>query len=161
MRKYNHYILIYSDYSQGKRIGYHISDTEDKTELMSEIIEKLKKEYFKLNFGLHFLQNESDTWESVVEYDNFFEDIYIVKSVNQLRKRIKKSLIIRDSDIFKIYEWEKYKKENKEKSENEKIIDYSIDSSSYFKITKDVPSFLQSINNIIKNKEKHLKNGKN
>lgn len=151
---YNHYVIIYSDYNEGRRIGYHIKDTKNKIQEVTAAINKLKKEDPKLNFGLHFLQTESETWASVVESDSFFKDIYIAETLKELKKMIKKSLIIDNDDILKIYEWDKLRKEKKDNIDKEKIIDYSINSSSYFKNDKSIPIILKLVEETIKKKEK-------
>ena len=151
----NHYIIIYSDYSCGKRIGYHIQDTENKTQEVIKVINKLKKENSKLNFGLHFLQTEAETWASVIESDSFFKDIYITSSLKELKNLIKKSVIINNNDIFKIYEWSKLKKEENNKIDKENIIDYSINSSSFFKDKQNINIIFNKIYKVIEKKDKN------
>lgn len=71
-----HFIAIASGYFQGSRIAWHYASEE---KLDKERIKAFMEEAAKQNgvqFGIHKLSTESCDWESVVEKDSFFADIY-------------------------------------------------------------------------------------
>lgn len=71
-----HFIAIVSGYVAGKRIAWHYASTEklDK-EKIALFIEEAKKRNID-QFGMHKLSTDSYDWESVIEKDSYFEDVY-------------------------------------------------------------------------------------
>ena len=70
-----HYIIMSSSYSNGKRIAldYPIKEIEEYTKLkviVPKIIEKCGED---VSISTHFIDTDSEKWESVVEKDYFFK----------------------------------------------------------------------------------------
>ena len=55
----------------------------------------------KFSYSTHYVCTLSDTWESVVLYDPFFEDVYVVESEEELLYLLKKDLQITGLDVAK------------------------------------------------------------
>ncbi|MDQ0353032.1 putative phage-associated protein [Alkalibacillus filiformis] len=74
---FEHFILLHSDYSEGKRIAFHqVHKSVDGLKDFKELTDTLKSYYPELSFGFHHVKTDAKTWESVVEYDKFFEDVF-------------------------------------------------------------------------------------
>lgn len=88
-KMYHHFILLHSDYSKGRRIALHKSDTsiENLSDFL-HIMNNLKGEFPHLSFGFHHLQTESRKWPSVQEYDMFFSDVFAVNDVEAFARLI-------------------------------------------------------------------------
>lgn len=73
---FEHFIILYSDYKSGRRIAYHQSDSSISGifDVMG-LMRGLQKEFNHLTFGFHHLQTPGDSWESVINYDKFFNDV--------------------------------------------------------------------------------------
>lgn len=86
---YHHFILLHSDYNEGRRIAYHQVDTSIK-ELDNFFlsVDYLKGKFPHLSFGFHHLQTESKDWQSIVEYDMFFNDVFPVAGLDAFTKLI-------------------------------------------------------------------------
>lgn len=52
-------------------------------------------------FSTHYICTDSESWESVVSYDAFFEDAYVVESLEELVFLIRKDLKLSGLDIAK------------------------------------------------------------
>lgn len=70
---FRHLIVLSSSYKLGKRIAIHLLDTEDDLVTLDGIT---NLDIFKY-CSVYNVETDSDTWDSVVEYDGFYEDIYI------------------------------------------------------------------------------------
>ncbi|QKY70236.1 DUF4065 domain-containing protein [Lentibacillus sp. CBA3610] len=76
---YEHLILLHSDYSEGKRIAFHqVHKSVLGLKDFKELTDKLKAFYPELSFGFHHVKTDAKTWESVVEYDKFFQEVFPV-----------------------------------------------------------------------------------
>src|SRR5699024_1168643 len=75
-----HFIAISSYYREGKRIGWHYaSDDKLSKEVISVFLRESKERLGEIDFSIHKLITESTEWESVVEKDSFFADVFIIK----------------------------------------------------------------------------------
>jgi len=97
---FHHFIILHSDYSEGKRIAYHkcsksIKDIDGVFLLMNE----LKKTHPHLSFGFHHILTEQESWASIKEYDMFFKDIFPVNSQETFIKLISEDDKISALDI--------------------------------------------------------------
>ena len=70
---FRHLIVLSSSYKLGKRIAIHLLDTEEDLVTLDGIT---NLDIFKY-CSVYNVETDSDTWDSVVEYDGFYEDIYI------------------------------------------------------------------------------------
>ncbi|MFD3158023.1 Panacea domain-containing protein [Haloimpatiens sp. FM7330] len=100
---YQHLIIIYSDYSYGKRIAYHnVYESVDKIKSFFKMFEQLKGEFRHINFGFHHVQTNNKSWKSVFEYDGFFSDVELVSSLEDFKKLVKNDTTIDPVDIAKL-----------------------------------------------------------
>ncbi len=78
-----HFIAVMSHYSRGTRVGWHYSsfDRLDK-ELVNTFFEKVKRTCGDVQFGIHKLSTDSTSWESVVEKDQFFDDVFVTSDMD-------------------------------------------------------------------------------
>lgn len=74
---YEHFILLHSDYHEGKRIAFHqvYQNVHGLKDFMT-VTDKLKGGYPERSFGFHHIKTDSMTWESVTAYDKFFDDVF-------------------------------------------------------------------------------------
>lgn len=79
-----HYIIIVSDFSGGRRFGWHYSSTEklDK-EYIEASLNKIKKKCGNVQYGIHKLSTDSPDWNSVVEKDSFFRDVIVTHDIEK------------------------------------------------------------------------------
>ena len=87
-----HYIIMSSSYTDGSRVALDI--TEDcflNSIEIAEMIEEIRKNCGKdVPLSTHFIEAESASWDSVVAYDPFFEDVECTKSTTAFSEKIKK-----------------------------------------------------------------------
>lgn len=87
-----HYIIMSSSYTDGSRVALDI--TEDcflNSKAIAEMIEEIRKNCGKdVPLSTHFIETESASWDSVVAYDPFFEDVECTKSTTAFSEKIKK-----------------------------------------------------------------------
>ncbi|QIW79429.1 Panacea domain-containing protein [Bacillus tequilensis] len=78
-----HFIAIVSDFSGGRRYGWHYSseDQLDK-EYIKLFITRIKKECGHVQFGIHKLTTDDISWDSVVQMDSFFDDVIITNRID-------------------------------------------------------------------------------
>lgn len=100
---YKHFIITTSSYKDGRRIGMHFIAQDEKD---NDVIRKSLSEIDEAFDGdaaisTHVVVTDSDSWESVVSYDSFFDGIYIVKSVNELIGMLEADLSLTGRDVAK------------------------------------------------------------
>lgn len=78
-----HFIAIVSDFSGGRRYGWHYSseDRLDKDYIKS-FMTKVKQKCGHIQFGIHKLTTEDTSWASVVRMDSFFDDVIITNRID-------------------------------------------------------------------------------
>lgn len=100
---FEHFILMSSSYKRGTRIALHhvFTGGVDK----NKIDDSIKKIYESIGdyarFSSHYVCTEADTWDSVMAYDPFFSDTYLVDSLEEFIYLMKKDLHITGLDIAK------------------------------------------------------------
>ena len=72
-----HYIIMSSSYTDGTRVALDITEGSLlNSKAIAEIIKEIKQSCGKdVPLSTHLIETESDSWESVTEYDPFFEDV--------------------------------------------------------------------------------------
>ncbi|WP_436871302.1 Panacea domain-containing protein [Bacillus safensis] len=97
-----HFIAIISDFSGGRRIGWHYSseDRLDK-EYISEFFETVKKKCGKVQFGIHKLSTDSTSWESVTKKDSFFGDVAVTGDITSFIEVISRDKELTAYDVAK------------------------------------------------------------
>lgn len=96
-----HYIIMSSSYSDGKRIALDITE---EALLNSQTIEKIIVDIKSscdedVPLSTHFIETESTSWESVKEYDPFFDEVECTKSASEFASKIKKDRTLSALDV--------------------------------------------------------------
>ncbi|MCC3358962.1 Panacea domain-containing protein [Bacillus sp. REN16] len=79
-----HYIIIVSDYAGGRRVGWHYSsDARLDKDYIETSLKKVKKYCGPVQYGIHKLSTDSTDWDSVVEKDSFFKDIFVTQDIDR------------------------------------------------------------------------------
>lgn len=99
----NHYIVMASAYSIGKRI---VLDYHSESELQ---LEQIKKDIDYINefcgtdiaLSSHLIQTESTSWESVENKDNFFKNTLVIKDKEEFTKILLKDRYLTGMDVAK------------------------------------------------------------
>lgn len=97
-----HFIAIKSDFRQGLRIAWHYSSI---TELDSDKVESFMKRATAFNdggYGIHKLVTDSLSWQSVVEKDSFFKDIFAISDMDEFFKTLGDDEEVTAVDIAKL-----------------------------------------------------------
>lgn len=100
---YQHFILVASSYTEGRRIGFHLS-AENKIE--KSIIEDKMKRISQINrddVGVHSLMTDRQDWESVIKLDSFFKDILICHSFDEFVEDLTVDSKITAIDVAKFF----------------------------------------------------------
>lgn len=100
---YQHFILIASSYTEGTRIGFHLSA---KDQIEKSIIEDKMKRISQIkreDIGVHSLITDSPEWGSVIQLDSFFEDIMVCQSFDEFEDALTFDSKITAVDIAKFF----------------------------------------------------------
>ncbi|MDT2859201.1 DUF4065 domain-containing protein [Lactococcus lactis] len=100
---YQHFILVASSYTEGTRIGFHLSA---ESQIEKSIIEDKMKRISQINredVGVHSLITESSSWESVIKLDSFFKDVMICQSFDEFEAALAFDSKITAIDIAKFF----------------------------------------------------------
>ena len=76
-----HYIIMSSSYADGNRIALDLTDPELLTGAeIQKVIQYIKETCGEsVSLSTHLIETESDSWNSVTQYDPFFEEVECVK----------------------------------------------------------------------------------
>jgi len=96
-----HYIIMSSSYTDGTRVALDITEC---SLLNSSEIKKIIQEIKALcgndvPLSTHLIESESIEWDSVKEYDPFFEDVVCTNSVKEFSEKIKKGRTLTGLDV--------------------------------------------------------------
>ena len=96
-----HYIIMSSSYTDGSRVALDITqDCFLNSKAIAEMIEEIRKNCGKdVPLSTHFIETESASWDSVVAYDPFFEDVECTKSTTAFSEKIKKGRVLSGLDV--------------------------------------------------------------
>lgn len=95
-----HYIVLSSSYSLGKRIALHL--TSAKPDSIKKVLNRIQKECGKeVSISTHSIITDSDSWESVYEKDAFFADVMVITSIGEFIQLIKEDQTLKRIDIAK------------------------------------------------------------
>ena len=100
---HRHYIIMSSSYTDGVRIALDIADSDRlNVEYISRILQTIKRRCGgDVPLSTHLVETESKEWDSVVEYDPFFEDVKLIKSVSEFAEKIEKDRVLSVLDVAK------------------------------------------------------------
>ncbi len=95
-----HYIIMSSSYSKGKRIALsNLVKEKDYLELR-EIVQDITSKCGKdVSLSTHFVQTDSESWESVVEKDHFFKGVEVIESKEKFIELIQKDRTLKGLDV--------------------------------------------------------------
>lgn len=98
-----HFIILSSSYSIGQRIAVHyIIDDYMTPEMLTSEVKKVKELCGEtVSISTHYIETDSDSWDSVVEKDGFFEDVSVVETLMGFVKLISADRILKGIDIAK------------------------------------------------------------
>lgn len=95
-----HYIIMSSSYSKGKRIALsNILNEKDYLKLkglVQDITDKCGKD---VSLSTHFVQTDSESWESVVAKDHFFKNVEVIDSEDKFIELIQKDRTLTGLDV--------------------------------------------------------------
>lgn len=96
-----HYIIMSSSYTEGTRVALDITDdTLLNGREISGIIKEIQKICGKdVPLSTHFIETRTDSWDSVAEYDPFFEDVECVRTVEAFSRKIKPGRVLIGLDV--------------------------------------------------------------
>ena len=85
-----HCILLSSSYSTGRRIGLHYAGDDDQ--VFQSAVRKVASAYDGkiVSFSTHTIHTDSDSWESVVKKDPYFDDVALIGSPDEFVELIQK-----------------------------------------------------------------------
>lgn len=95
-----HFIIMSSSYTMGKRIALDIINSD--IAFLRQTIDKVKKECGEdVSITTHILQTVSPNFKSVIKYDLFFKDVYLVKDIDEFIKLIRQDRVLKGIDVAK------------------------------------------------------------
>lgn len=97
-----HFIAIASNYAEGRRIGWHYS-SEGKLdkELIRKFMAKVEDKQRNIQLGIHKILTHSTSWQSVVDRDSYFEDVFVTRDMDEFVKHISEDKELKASDVAK------------------------------------------------------------
>ncbi|MEV2910044.1 type II toxin-antitoxin system antitoxin SocA domain-containing protein [Paenibacillus larvae] len=97
-----HFIAIASNYAEGRRIGWHYaSEGKLDKELIKKFIDKVDSKQKNIQLGIHKIPTHSTTWQSVVDRDSYFEDVFVTHDMDEFVKHISEDKELKASDVAK------------------------------------------------------------
>ena len=98
-----HYIFLSSSYTDGTRIALDIvGDAAKQPEELRKILNKIYKIADpEAPVSAHFLNTQSESWESVQKYDPYFEEVACLESVETFAEKIKQDRVLSGVDVAK------------------------------------------------------------
>lgn len=96
-----HFIIMSSAYTEGIRVALDFIVTEvQNADVVQDAMREIKEECGNdVPLSTHMIGTASDTWQSVVDYDPFFEDVVCVSSVQEFIAKVKKSRVLTGLDV--------------------------------------------------------------
>lgn len=96
-----HYIMMSSSYVDGTRIALDFTGSQQlNSERIIAALQTIQQRCGKdVPLSTHCVQTDSDTWESVIAYDSFFDGVQLIKTVEEFAAKIEKSRILSGVDV--------------------------------------------------------------
>ena len=90
-----------SSYTNGTRIAMDITDESKlNLEYITDLIQKIKSECgADVSLSTHSILADSESWESVLKSDKFFEDVKVINDIGTFIGEIKKDRTLKGIDI--------------------------------------------------------------
>lgn len=98
-----HFLILSSSYSTGKRIAMHyIIDEQMNSEMLTSEVKTIKELCGEtVSISTHYIETDSPAWESVVEKDSFFEGVRVVETLVGFVNLISADRVLKGLDIAK------------------------------------------------------------
>ena len=98
-----HFIFLSSSYSNGTRIALDYIILDEKSQL---VLEKTLKEIKNkcgddVSISTHIVHSETEEWSSICKADLYFEDVKVIKDINEFIKLINKDRDLVGMDVAK------------------------------------------------------------
>lgn len=96
-----HYIIMSSSYTDGTRVALDITEINLlNSKAITKIIQNIKQICgTDVPLSTHLIEAKSESWESVAEYDPFFEGVECSKSVIEFSEKIKAGRALTSLDV--------------------------------------------------------------
>lgn len=96
-----HFVILSSSYSNGERIALHYTLNEESTvAAISEELQTIRESCGQsVPISTHYIITDSPEWESIPQKDAFFENVKVIKTLEQFTSLIKEDRILRGIDI--------------------------------------------------------------
>ncbi|WP_283749714.1 Panacea domain-containing protein [Bacillus mycoides] len=97
-----HFIAVMSHYSDGRRIAWHYSDEGklDK-EVIQGFLKRVRKKCGEVQLGIHKLATDSQKWDSVLEKDSFFKDVFQTRDIDTFIEMVIQDQELSAADVSK------------------------------------------------------------
>ena len=92
-----------SSYTRGTRIAMDITDNRHlNADYISGLIKKIKSECgCDVPLSTHSIFSKSNDWDSVLEADSFFKNVYVIDNIHDFIKEINKDRTMKGIDVAK------------------------------------------------------------
>lgn len=100
---FTHCIIMSSSYSEGTRIAIdYCLKPEDTAETLKRRIDKITSQCGNdVSISSHYIQTESESWNSVVKKDAFFKDVKVINSMDEFISLIQQDRELKGIDVAK------------------------------------------------------------
>ncbi|EJQ55417.1 hypothetical protein IEI_00680 [Bacillus wiedmannii] len=97
-----HFIAVMSHYSHGGRIAWHYSaDSRLDKEYIQGFFKRVEGKCGEVQLGIHRLVTDSTGWDSVVQKDSFFEDVYRTPDIDTFIGMVVQGQELSPTDVSK------------------------------------------------------------
>lgn len=96
-----HYIIMSSSYTDGVRIALDITEEQLlNSKAITKMIETIKAVCGRdVPLSTHFIETPATSWQSVAEYDPFFDGVKCMKTVEEFSAKIQKDRVLSGLDV--------------------------------------------------------------
>jgi uncharacterized phage-associated protein len=99
----SHFIILSSSYSAGERIALDFTDiSEERAQYIDSVIKEIKQQCGEdVSISTHGVNADGSSWESVQKADPFFQEVRLIKNVDEFIETIKKDRSLTGLDVAK------------------------------------------------------------
>lgn len=96
-----HYIIMSSSYTDGTRIAFDITEERKlNAEAIKHVLSQIQTICGEdVPLSVHFVETPSTSWNSVAEFDPFFEGVTCISNVETFSEKIKKDRVLSGLDV--------------------------------------------------------------
>lgn len=99
---YQHFVAIKSVYSRGLRVAWHYSEESFDNKKVQTFLKRYKDEHGDLQLGIHRIVTEDDSWQSVVDSDDYFKTVMLFEKETDFLRVSKYDRKLKAVDIAKL-----------------------------------------------------------